>query len=84
SRHTFKVHLIADINPAKPEDYRPIQVEIGPTYWKPTGERIGRCNKKAWDLKRFVKHEVQKFGPYEVGIHDCRHFARAVAAFLAR
>lgn len=79
SGHTFKVHLIAD---SEPGYYIPIYVVIGPTYWKPTDKYVRRCNKKARDLKRFVKHEGQIFGTYEVGLHDCRHFARVVAAFL--
>jgi hypothetical protein len=77
---TFKVHLIADVDPAV---YPPIHVEIGPTYWKPTREHVEECNKDVRDLKRFVKHEIRNFGIYEVGFNDCRHFARAVAAFLA-
>ena len=81
SGHTFKVHLIADIYPG---DYSPIYVEIGPTYWKPTSKYVRRCNKKARDLKRFVQYKIEKFGTYEVGFNDCRHFARAVAAFLTR
>lgn len=79
SGHTFKVHLIADVHPGP---YSPIYVEIGQTYWKPADRSVWKCKKKAWKLKRFVQRELQKFGPYEVGLNDCRHFARAVAAFL--
>ncbi|CAF1476395.1 unnamed protein product [Adineta ricciae] len=81
TRHTFKVHLIADIYSGR--RYSPVYVDIVPTYWKPTGRRVRRCNKNARGLKNFVKREVQKFGDYEVGINDCRHFARAVAAYLS-
>jgi len=77
---TFKVHLIADVYPGF---YSPIYVEIGPTYWKPGRKHVEECNKYVRDLKRFVKHEIRNFGTYEVGFNDCRHFARAVAAFLA-
>jgi hypothetical protein len=78
--HTFKVHLMTDPNQG---DRSLVYVEIGPTRWGPTSRYVGRCNKKARDLKRFVKHEVRKFGTYEVGFNDCRHFARKLAAFLA-
>ena len=79
SGQTFKVHLIADIMPGK---YSPIYVEIGPAEWRPTDKYIGTCYKSAWYLKRFVEHQVQHFGTYEVGFNDCRHFALAIAAFL--
>lgn len=78
--HTFKIHLIADVFPGK---CQPIQVLIVPTYWKPKGKRIRRSNKTGCQLKHFVTYAVKKFGRYEVGFNDCRHFARAVAAFLA-
>jgi hypothetical protein len=81
SGHTFKVHLIADVDPGR---YSPIHVKIGPTYWRPAGKHVKMCNKNARDLKRFVIYEIRKFGTYDVGFNDCRHFARAVAAFLAR
>ncbi len=81
SGHTFKVHLIANV---RPKHYSPIYVEIGPTYWRPTGKRVETCYKKAQDLKLFVRYKIRKFGTYDVGLNDCRHFARAVAAFLAR
>jgi len=80
SGHTFKVHLIADVYPGH---YSPIYVKIGPTKWKPGGSRVKSSNKKAWDLKQFVQSEIRKFGSYDVGFNDCRHFARAVAEFLA-
>jgi hypothetical protein len=80
SGHTFKVHLIADFDPGR---YSPIYVEITRTYWKPAGKHVKKCNKKAWNLKRFVQYKIRKFGTYEVGLNDCRHFAQAVAAFLA-
>ncbi|UJR20023.1 hypothetical protein I4U23_023157 [Adineta vaga] len=79
--HTFKVHLIADVDPGH---HTPVFVEIAPTYWRPDGRYVKKCNKKPRDLKNFVKYEVKKFGTYEVGINDCRHFARAVARFLSR
>ncbi|CAF1319336.1 unnamed protein product [Adineta ricciae] len=76
---TFKVHLVADL---LPEGYSPIYVEIKPTYWKPDGRRVGGSNRKAIDLKYFISTEIRKFGEYEVGLNDCRHFARSIAAFL--
>ena len=78
--HTFKVHLIADIEPGR---YAPVYVDIIPTYWKPENRYVGRSNKSALELKWFIRQEVYKFGGYEVGINDCRHFARAVASFLS-
>ncbi|UJR18488.1 hypothetical protein I4U23_005394 [Adineta vaga] len=80
SGHTFKVHLIADIVPG---DYSPVYIEIERTYWKPDGRYVGISNKKAEALKYFVFQEIEKFGDYEVGLNDCRHFARAVATFLS-
>jgi len=79
SGQTFKVHLIADVYP---KGYSPIYVEIVPTEWRPSNRYVGTCAKLAWYLKRFVENQVQIFGAYEVGFHDCRHFARAVAGFL--
>ncbi|UJR18145.1 hypothetical protein I4U23_005045 [Adineta vaga] len=76
---TFKVHLVAD---RIPEEYSPIYIEIKPTYWKPDGRHTRPSNRKAIDLKSFILQETQNFGNYEVGINDCRHFARSVAAFL--
>lgn len=81
TKHTFKVHLIADVYPRS--SYSPIYVEISPTYWRPEERDVWTSKKKAKKLKRFVQRELQKFGPYEVGINDCRHFARTVADFLA-
>ncbi|UJR20021.1 hypothetical protein I4U23_023155 [Adineta vaga] len=78
--HTFKVHLIADIDPGY---YSPVYVDILSTYWKPGGRYVGCSNRSALELKWFVLLEVQRFGNYEVGINDCRHFARSIAAFLA-
>lgn len=81
SGHTFKVHLTAGLFPDR--SLSPISVEIGPTYWKPVRRSVKTCYKEAWALKYFVRNRVQKFGSYDVGFNDCRHFARAVAAFLA-
>ncbi|CAF1053468.1 unnamed protein product [Adineta ricciae] len=80
SGQTFKVHLIADI---VPNDYSPVYIEIDRTYWKPDRRHVRTSNTRAGDLKLFVLHEIQKFGNYTVGLNDCRHFARAVAAFLS-
>ena len=81
SGHIFKVHLIADVYPIV--DNPPIYVEISRTQWKPDKRHVWTSNKRAGDLKRFVQREVHKFGVYDVGFNDCRHFARAVAKFLA-
>jgi hypothetical protein len=78
--HTFRVHLVADVHSGQDSS---ISIEISPTEWRPIGKYVGTCNKRALDLKRFVKYEIRKFGTYELGFNDCRHFARAVAAFLA-
>ncbi|CAF1486651.1 unnamed protein product [Adineta steineri] len=78
--HTFKVHLIADVVPG---EQSPIYIEIESTYWKPDGRYVEITNRKASDLKSFVLQHIQTFGNYEVGLNDCRHFARAVAGFLS-
>ncbi|CAF1049538.1 unnamed protein product [Adineta steineri] len=79
SGHTFTVHLIADVYPG---EFSPITVEIGPAEWRPISESVKKCYKTALELQFFVMNEIQIFGVYEVGFNDCRHFARAVAAFL--
>lgn len=81
SRYVFKVHLIADVLSNRRRS--PITVDIVPTHWKPGGRRVSNSRRRAGDLKRFVKYQVQRFGAYEVGFNDCRHFAQAVADFLA-
>ena len=81
SGHTFKVHLTADLFPD--HSLSPISVEIDRTYWKPVRRSVKKCHKESWALKHFVKNKIQKFGSYEVGFNDCRHFARAVSVFLA-
>ncbi|CAF1084849.1 unnamed protein product [Adineta steineri] len=80
SGHIFKVHLIANV---EPKHYSPMYVKIVPSYWRPGRRRIRSSNKTGRDLKRFVNAEIRRFGNYEVGFNDCRHFANAVAAFLA-
>ncbi|UJR17961.1 hypothetical protein I4U23_004863 [Adineta vaga] len=61
-------------------------IRVETSEWKPTGFEVSTLKQElVWKtLKNHIRVVIKNWGGYLCGIHDCRHFAADVDAYLKR